>query len=64
MDLDTAMVEAKQAIHYFFNNDFQQAKKILEPWADSSMYHSLGHSTFAFVEAMLTFEQVRYNRPG
>ncbi|XP_012252394.2 tetratricopeptide repeat protein 39B-like isoform X2 [Athalia rosae] len=57
MDLDTAMMESKQAIHYFFNNDFDQAKKILEPWADSSMYHSLGNSTFAFVEAILTFEQ-------
>ncbi|XP_046746386.1 tetratricopeptide repeat protein 39B-like [Diprion similis] len=57
MDLDTAMVEAKQAIHYFFNNDFDQAKKILAPWAETSIYHALGHSTFAFVEAILTFEQ-------
>lgn len=61
MDLDTAMVEAKQAIHYFFNNDFAQAKKILEPWSDTSVYHSLGNSTFAFVEAILTFEQVMSN---
>jgi hypothetical protein len=30
----------------------------LEPWADSSMYHSLGTSVFAFLEAILTFEQV------
>ncbi|XP_019882829.1 tetratricopeptide repeat protein 39B isoform X2 [Camponotus floridanus] len=57
MDLDTAIMEAKKAIHCFFNNDFDQAKKILEPWADSSMYHSLGTSVFAFLEAILTFEQ-------
>ncbi|XP_029160780.1 tetratricopeptide repeat protein 39B-like [Nylanderia fulva] len=57
MDLDTAIMEAKKAIHCFFNNDFDQAKKILEPWADSSMYHSLGTSVFAFLEAFLTFEQ-------
>ncbi|KAL7294850.1 hypothetical protein TKK_0011777 [Trichogramma kaykai] len=57
MDLDTAIFESKQAIHFFFNNDFDRARKILEPWADSSMYHSLGNSVFAFLEAILTFEQ-------
>ncbi|KAL6427087.1 hypothetical protein ACFW04_009332 [Cataglyphis niger] len=57
MDLDTAIMEAKKAIHCFFNNDFDEARKILEPWADSSMYHSLGTSVFAFLEAILTFEQ-------
>ncbi|XP_012280731.1 tetratricopeptide repeat protein 39B [Orussus abietinus] len=56
MDLDTSLKEARQAIHCFFNNNFQQAKKILEPWADSSLYHSLGNSVFAFLEAILTFE--------
>ena len=44
MDLDTAIMEAKKAIHYFFNNDFEEARKIMEPWASSSMYHSLGTS--------------------
>ncbi|KAJ8665419.1 hypothetical protein QAD02_007081 [Eretmocerus hayati] len=57
MDLDTSVVESKQAIHYFFNNDFEKAKKILEPWADTSMFHSLGNCVFAFLEAILTFEQ-------
>lgn len=57
MDLDTAIMESKKAINCFFNNDFEQAKRILEPWADSSMYHSLGNSVFAFLEAILTFEQ-------
>ncbi|XP_015599667.1 tetratricopeptide repeat protein 39B [Cephus cinctus] len=57
MDLDTAMMEATQAMHYFFNNDFIRAKKVLEPWSDSSLYHSLGNSVFLFLEAILTFEQ-------
>ncbi|KAL2717246.1 tetratricopeptide repeat protein 39B-like [Vespula squamosa] len=57
MDLDTAIMESRKAIYYFFNNDFDQAKKIMEPWANSSMYHSLGTSVFAFLEAILTFEQ-------
>ena len=61
MDLDTAILESKQAIHYFFNNDFEKAKKILLPWADSSMYHSLGNSVVAYLEAILTFEQVKLN---
>ncbi|KAL0103336.1 hypothetical protein PUN28_017546 [Cardiocondyla obscurior] len=57
MDLDTAIMESKKAIHCFFNNDFDEARRIMEPWADSSMYHSLGSSVFAFLEAILTFEQ-------
>ncbi|XP_012534920.1 tetratricopeptide repeat protein 39B [Monomorium pharaonis] len=57
MDLDTAIMESKKAIHCFFNNNFDEARKIMEPWADSSMYHSLGTSVFAFLEAILTFEQ-------
>lgn len=58
MDLATAIAEAKRASDCFFNNDFQQAKNILQPWAETSMYHSLGNSVFAFLEAILTFEQV------
>lgn len=57
MDLDTAINEARRALHCFFNNDFDEARRIMEPWADSSMYHSLGTCVFAFLEAMLTFEQ-------
>ncbi|KAK0088393.1 hypothetical protein PV325_012176 [Microctonus aethiopoides] len=57
MDLNTALEDAKKACNYFFNNDFLSAKKLLEPWADTSMYHSLGTSVFACLEAFLTFEQ-------
>lgn len=58
MDLDTAIMESRKAIHCFFNNDFEGARSIMEPWADSSIYHSLGKSVFAYLEAILTFEQV------
>lgn len=57
MDLDTAIAEATKALHCFFNNDFEEARKIMEPWAHTSMYHSLGTCVFAFLEATFTFEQ-------
>ncbi|KAF7992091.1 hypothetical protein HCN44_001416 [Aphidius gifuensis] len=57
MDLDTSIDEARQAIYYFFNNDFDKARDLLQPWANSSMYHSLGNAVFACLEAFLTFEQ-------
>lgn len=62
MDLDTAIMESKKAINCFFNNNFDEARKIMEPWATTSMYHSLGTSVFAFLEAILTFEQVLNHR--
>ncbi|XP_046407172.1 tetratricopeptide repeat protein 39B-like [Ischnura elegans] len=57
IDLEVAMEEAKTAVHYFFNNKFIEAKNILDPRANSSMYHSLGSCVFKFLEALLTFEQ-------
>lgn len=57
MDLDVALEEAKLAIDYFFNNKFDDARNLLKPWAHCSMYHSVGNSVFAFLEAILTFEQ-------
>lgn len=57
IDLDSAVQEAKQAIHYFFNNQFDEARNLMKPWADVSMYHALGNSVFSFLQAMLTFEQ-------
>ncbi|XP_031834687.1 tetratricopeptide repeat protein 39B-like isoform X2 [Nomia melanderi] len=57
MDLDTAIMEAKKAIHWFFNNEFEEARKIMLSWANSSIYHSLGTCVFAFLEAVITFEQ-------
>lgn len=57
MDLERALDEAKLAINLFFNNKFMEARALMTPWAASSMYHSVGNCVFAFLEAMLTFEQ-------
>jgi hypothetical protein len=32
MDLQTAVDESKTAVHYFFNNKFNEARDILQPW--------------------------------
>ena len=58
MPLSAALAESHLAIHHFFNNNFEEARQLLEPRAHTSMYHAVGHSVFAFLEAMLTFEQV------
>lgn len=53
MDLQQAIQESKLAIDYFFNNRFDEAKALMKP--ENSIYHSVGHSVFLFLEAMLTF---------
>ncbi|KAJ8926908.1 hypothetical protein NQ314_020760 [Rhamnusium bicolor] len=57
MSLERALLEAQQAVNYFFNNQFNEAKQLMAPYANLSMYHSIGHSVFLFLEAILTFEQ-------
>ena len=57
MDLNQALIESKIAIDYFFNNKFDEARQIMIPHANSSIYHAVGHGVFLFLEAMLTFEQ-------
>lgn len=32
MDLNTALSDSKIAIHLFFNNKFDEAQHVLEPW--------------------------------
>ncbi|XP_050314253.1 tetratricopeptide repeat protein 39B-like isoform X2 [Anthonomus grandis grandis] len=56
MTLDRALEESKKAIFYFFNNQFMEAKQLMTPYANVSMYHSLGHAIFLFLEAILTIE--------
>lgn len=57
MDLNQALVESKMAIDFFFNNKFDEARQLMIPHANSSIYHAVGHAVFLFLEAMLTFEQ-------
>jgi tetratricopeptide (TPR) repeat protein len=56
MTLGRAVEESQRAINYFFNNQFIEAKNLMTPYATTSIYHSLGHSVFLFLEAILTFE--------
>ncbi|XP_057654373.1 tetratricopeptide repeat protein 39B-like [Diorhabda carinulata] len=56
MPLYQALEEAKKGVDFFFNNQFVEAKSLMTPYANISMYHSLGHSLFLYMEAMLTFE--------
>ncbi|CAL8082014.1 unnamed protein product [Orchesella dallaii] len=56
MDLPCAIDEAKLAMDLFMNNKFDEARTLIRPWARTSMYHALGHGTFQFLEAVLTFE--------
>lgn len=62
--LEMAVNEAQQAINYFFNNKFTEAKNLMKPWAHASMYHALGHAVFTFLEAMLTFEHSQIMAAG
>lgn len=57
MDLNTALAESKMAIDFFFNNKFDEARQLMTPHSTTSIYHAVGHATFLFLEAMLTFEQ-------
>lgn len=57
MDLNQALIESKMAIDLFFNNKFDEARHLMQPHCETSIYHSVGHSVFLFLEAMLTFEQ-------
>lgn len=56
MTLERALEEGQHAINYFFNNQFLEAKHLMTPYANVSVYHSLGSSIFLFLEAILTIE--------
>ncbi|XP_031335383.1 tetratricopeptide repeat protein 39B-like isoform X2 [Photinus pyralis] len=56
MTFEKSMEEAQLAINYFFNNQFEEAIELMRPFANSSLYHSIGYSVFVYLEALLTFE--------
>ncbi|XP_017853630.1 tetratricopeptide repeat protein 39B isoform X4 [Drosophila busckii] len=58
MDLSTSLEEAKLAINFFFDNRFEEARTLLKPHANQSLYHSMGMATFSFLEAILTFDHI------
>uniref|UniRef100_UPI00358ED26D tetratricopeptide repeat protein 39B-like isoform X2 n=1 Tax=Myxine glutinosa TaxID=7769 RepID=UPI00358ED26D len=56
MDLPTALEECKVALDLFLNNRFNDALKMLTPWANNSIYHALGKATILGMQAMMTYE--------
>jgi hypothetical protein len=56
--MDEALEECKHAIDLFLNNKFEDAKNVVEPLADRSIYHAVGYSVFMFLKAVMTFEIV------
>lgn len=64
MDLWNALEEAKFAICYFFNNKFDEARTLMQPYAHSRMYHTMRNAVFIFLEAILTFEQQHIAKAG
>ncbi|XP_058809441.1 tetratricopeptide repeat protein 39B-like [Phymastichus coffea] len=57
LDFETATAIAKQAIYYYFSNEFEKSRKTVEPYAHCDMYCSLGTAVFAYLDAVLTFER-------
>lgn len=55
--LDVGLEAAREAIDKFFNNEFDEAKEIVQPLADKSIYHALGYGVFMYLKAVMTFEQ-------
>ncbi|BES91165.1 IHypothetical protein2 [Nesidiocoris tenuis] len=57
VDLERALMESRLAVTLFFNNKFDEAKQLLEPWVGKSIYHTFGESVFKFLEAVMTYEK-------
>ncbi|XP_048761372.1 tetratricopeptide repeat protein 39B-like [Ostrea edulis] len=54
--LSSMIDQTRLALHLFLNNRFSEAKNRMEPYADRSMYHALGHSTILYIQAVMTFD--------
>lgn len=39
MSLEKSIEEAQLAVNYFFNNNFNEAKKLMEPWLVQIILH-------------------------
>lgn len=60
--LELGLAEGQEAIDLFFDNRFEDARKIVTKHCDKSIYHALGIGTFQFIEAVMTFEQERIEK--
>lgn len=55
--LEMGLEAAREAIDMFLNNRFDEARDIVEPLSDRSIYHALGYGVFMYLKAVMTFEQ-------
>ncbi|KAJ9589484.1 hypothetical protein L9F63_017301 [Diploptera punctata] len=55
-DLETSIEDAKVAVEYFLNNEYNKAKDILLPRIQESMYHAIANASITFIEGILTYE--------
>ncbi|XP_037094814.1 tetratricopeptide repeat protein 39B-like isoform X2 [Pollicipes pollicipes] len=56
MTLERALDECRVAVRYFFNNQFDEARDLMRPWRDSSIYHAMGYGTMLYLQAIMTFD--------
>jgi len=57
ISLEQGLAEAQEAIDLFFNNQFEESREIAQRHCDKSIYHALGHGTFHYLRAVMTFDQ-------
>jgi len=58
VSLDVALEDCRETINLFLDNKFDEVKDNIEDWNGSNnFYHALGKSVFAFLQAVLTFQQ-------
>ena len=57
ISLDASLEAGREAIDKFLNNQFNEAREIVEPLSDKSIYHASVYGVIRLFEAMMTFEQ-------
>lgn len=57
VSLPEGLAAARESIDKFLNNHFDEARAIVQPLADCSIYHALGYGVFMYLKAVMTFEQ-------
>jgi len=57
VSLEQGLEEGQLAIDLFFDNKFAESREIAQRHCDRSIYHALGHGTFHYLRAVMTFDQ-------
>ncbi|XP_076462469.1 tetratricopeptide repeat protein 39B-like [Babylonia areolata] len=60
--LSATIQESMLALRLFFTNHFDDARDSMQPYADRSMYHSLGYGTILYIQAVMTFDMADIER--